>query len=92
MLFRYSSAKNRASGPKGHKGDNVYAGDKSPAYPETEFSAACKTGFELACDQGRQGGLVDGAFIAVKGDVDVAERGQNKGVVNADAVGQRALR
>jgi hypothetical protein len=30
-------AKNRTSGPKGHKGDNVYARDKSPAYPETEF-------------------------------------------------------
>jgi hypothetical protein len=31
------SAKNRTSGPKGHEDDNVYAGDKSPAYPEDEF-------------------------------------------------------
>jgi hypothetical protein len=37
MLFLIVHAKNRTSGPKGHKYDNVYAGDKSPAYPETEF-------------------------------------------------------
>jgi hypothetical protein len=29
--------KERTSGPEGHKDDNVYAGDKSPAYPKTEF-------------------------------------------------------
>src|SRR5271156_2468697 len=46
----------------------------------------------LAYRQGRQGGLVDRPFVAVIGDVDVAERGQNKGVVNADVVGQRTLR
>ena len=34
MLFPFAPAKNRTSGPKGHKDDNVYAGDKSPAYPE----------------------------------------------------------
>jgi hypothetical protein len=34
-------AKNRTSGPKGHKDDIVYAGDKSPAYPEDGFSASC---------------------------------------------------
>jgi hypothetical protein len=27
----------RTSGPKGLKDDNVYAGDKSPAYPEGDF-------------------------------------------------------
>jgi hypothetical protein len=37
MLFLFVPAKNRTSGPKGHKYDNVYAGDKSPAHPETEF-------------------------------------------------------
>jgi len=37
MLFLFVPAKNRTSGPKGHRYDNVYAGDKSPAYPETEF-------------------------------------------------------
>jgi hypothetical protein len=37
MLFPFAPAKNRTSGPKGHKGDKVYAGDKSPAYP-----AACE--------------------------------------------------
>jgi hypothetical protein len=37
MLFLFVLAKNRTSGPKGHKYDNAYAGDKSPAYPETEF-------------------------------------------------------
>ncbi len=42
MLFRFSSAKNRTSGPKGHKDDDVHTGDKSPAYPETEFAAACQ--------------------------------------------------
>jgi hypothetical protein len=31
------SAKNRTSGPKGREDDKVYAGDKSPAYPEDEF-------------------------------------------------------
>jgi hypothetical protein len=36
MLFQFSPAKNLTSGPKGHKDDNVYAGDKSPAYPEGE--------------------------------------------------------
>jgi hypothetical protein len=41
MLFLFGSAKNDTSGPKGHEDDNVYAGDKSPAYPVTEFSAAC---------------------------------------------------
>jgi hypothetical protein len=45
MLFPLAPAKNRTSGPKGHKDDNVYAGDKSPAYPEeTSFPAACKAG------------------------------------------------
>jgi hypothetical protein len=34
MLFPFAPAKNRTSGPKGHKHDNVYAGDKSPAYPK----------------------------------------------------------
>jgi hypothetical protein len=29
--------KNRTSGPKGHKDDNVYAENKSPAYPKEEF-------------------------------------------------------
>jgi hypothetical protein len=29
--------KERTSGPKGHKDDNVYAVDKSPAYPKTDF-------------------------------------------------------
>ncbi len=37
MLFLFVPAKNRTSGPKGRKDDNVYAGDKSPAYPKTEF-------------------------------------------------------
>jgi hypothetical protein len=37
MLFPFAPAKNRTSGPKGHKDDKVYAGDKSPAYPEDEF-------------------------------------------------------
>jgi hypothetical protein len=37
MLSPFAPAKNRTSGPKGHKGDNIYAGDKSPAYPEDEF-------------------------------------------------------
>jgi hypothetical protein len=37
MLFAIAPAKNRTSGPKGHKDANVYAGDKSPAYPENEF-------------------------------------------------------
>jgi hypothetical protein len=32
-------------------------------------------------------GLVDGAFVAVVGDVDVAEGGQDEGVVDADVVG-----
>jgi hypothetical protein len=36
MLFLFVPAKNRTSGPKGHKYNNFYAGDKSPAYPETE--------------------------------------------------------
>jgi hypothetical protein len=27
----------RIIGPKGHEDDNVYAGDKSPAYPQDEF-------------------------------------------------------
>jgi hypothetical protein len=36
MLFPFAPAKNRTSGPKGHKDDKVYAGDKSPAYPEDE--------------------------------------------------------
>jgi hypothetical protein len=34
MLFPFAPAKNPTSGPKGHKHDNVYAGDKSPAYPK----------------------------------------------------------
>jgi hypothetical protein len=37
MLFLFVPAKNRPSGPKGRKGDYVYAGDQSPAYPETEI-------------------------------------------------------
>jgi hypothetical protein len=37
MLFRFVPAKNHTSGPKGRKDDNVCAGDKSPAYPKTEF-------------------------------------------------------
>ena len=37
MLLPFLLAKNRTSGPKGHKGDNVYAGDKSPAYHQAEF-------------------------------------------------------
>jgi len=32
----------RTSRPKGHKNDNVYARDKSPAYHEAEFSPACE--------------------------------------------------
>ena len=42
MLFAFAPAKSRTSGPKGHNDDNVYAGDKSPAYPKDEFSAACE--------------------------------------------------
>jgi hypothetical protein len=37
MLFPFPLGKNRTAGPKGHKGDKVYAGDKSPAYREAEF-------------------------------------------------------
>jgi hypothetical protein len=37
MLFPFALAKDRPSGPEGHKDDNAYAGDKSPAYPEDEF-------------------------------------------------------
>jgi hypothetical protein len=37
MLFPFAPAKSRTSGPKGLKDDKVYAGDKSPAYPEREF-------------------------------------------------------
>jgi hypothetical protein len=37
MLFPFAPAKGHTSGPKGHKDDNVYAGDESPAYPEDEF-------------------------------------------------------
>jgi hypothetical protein len=37
MLLVFVPAKNRTSGPKGRKDDNVCAGDKSPAYPKTEF-------------------------------------------------------
>jgi hypothetical protein len=40
MLFLFDPAKSPTSGPKGHKDDDVYAGDKSPAYPRTEFFAA----------------------------------------------------
>jgi hypothetical protein len=36
MLFPFAPAKNRTSGPKGHKDDNVYTGDKSPAYPDDQ--------------------------------------------------------
>jgi hypothetical protein len=36
MFFPFAPAKNRTSGPKGYEDDNVYAGDKSPAYPEDE--------------------------------------------------------
>jgi hypothetical protein len=43
MLFLFVPAKHRTSGPKGHKYDNVYAGDKSPAYPETEFFRSPKS-------------------------------------------------
>jgi hypothetical protein len=43
MLFPFAPAKNRTSGPKGHKDDKVYAGDKSPAYPEDEFFRSCFT-------------------------------------------------
>ncbi len=32
MLFPFAPVKSRTSGPKGHKDDNVHAGDKSPAY------------------------------------------------------------
>jgi hypothetical protein len=42
MLFLIVHAKNRTSGPKGHKYDNVYAGDKSPAYPETDEGFSLK--------------------------------------------------
>ena len=34
MLF-HLFRENRSSGPKGHEDDDVYAGDKSPAYPKT---------------------------------------------------------
>jgi hypothetical protein len=37
MVFLFAAAKNRTSGPKGRKSNNVHAGDKSPAYPEGEF-------------------------------------------------------
>jgi hypothetical protein len=37
MLFPFAPAKNRTSGPKGHKRNSVCAGDKSPAYPKDEF-------------------------------------------------------
>jgi hypothetical protein len=37
MLFPLPLAKSFTSGPKGHKDDNGYAGDKSPAYHEVEF-------------------------------------------------------
>ncbi len=37
MLFDCNPAKNRTSGPKGHKDGDVNAGDKSPAYPEDAF-------------------------------------------------------
>jgi hypothetical protein len=38
MLFLFVAAKNRTSGPKDRKDDNICAGDKSPAaYPKTEF-------------------------------------------------------
>ena len=40
MLFLSVPARNRTSEPKGHKVDYVCAGDKSPAYAETEFAAA----------------------------------------------------
>jgi hypothetical protein len=36
MLFLFVSTKNRASKPKGLNDDYVYAGEKSPAYPETQ--------------------------------------------------------
>jgi hypothetical protein len=42
MLFPSAPAKNRTSGPKGQKDDNVNAGDKFPAYPEREFPAVCE--------------------------------------------------
>jgi hypothetical protein len=31
--FRPYMSRKRTSGPEGHDDDNVYAGDKSPAYP-----------------------------------------------------------
>jgi hypothetical protein len=34
MLFAFALGK---SVPQGHKDDNVYAGDESPAYPKDEF-------------------------------------------------------
>ena len=37
MLFPFPPAEKRTSVPKGHKDANVYAGDKSPAYPQAEF-------------------------------------------------------
>jgi hypothetical protein len=43
MLFPFAPEKNRTSGPKGHKGDKVYAGDKSPAYPKDEFFSSLFT-------------------------------------------------
>jgi hypothetical protein len=42
-LCLFASAKNRTSGHKGHKDDNVYAGVKSPARTlKASFSPACK--------------------------------------------------
>jgi hypothetical protein len=39
MLFQFAPVKYRTSGPKGHKDDDIYAGDKSPAYPRDDFSS-----------------------------------------------------
>jgi hypothetical protein len=37
MLFPFAPAKTVPQGKKATRGGNVYAGDKSPAYPEDEF-------------------------------------------------------
>jgi hypothetical protein len=51
MLFPSASANNRTSGPKGYKDDNVYAGDKSPAYPEVEFFPQTRTEFSAGLER-----------------------------------------